>query len=334
MLTHLLTKLTEGQNLEFEEAKEGIEGILTSADPVQAGAFLALLRAKGETPTEVAGMAQTMRKHLIPVKTEQPVLDIVGTGGDKAHTVNISTGAALVAAACGVPVAKHGNRSVSSQCGSADVLEELGVRIHLTPDEVAQSIQEVGFGFMFAPLFHPAMKAIAPIRKSLKIRTIFNILGPLLNPAQAQYCMVGVFHPSLVDLVAHTFQKVGVKRSFVFHGCGLDEITPIGEAKGVLVEKGRLTPVTITPKQSCSLEDLVGGTAEQNAKMLENVFDGKPGPLADTLALNAGVGLWVYGAASSPNEGVEKAQAALNNGSVRRLLNSCVAFSKEVVHAS
>ena len=226
-----LTKLVERQNLTKEETEEAWDQILSGADPAAVGALLALLRTKGETAVEIAGMVKSMKKYCKSITTNEKLLDIVGTGGDGADTINISTASVILAAACGCKVAKAGNRSVSSRCGSADVLETLGVRIELLPDQVKASIEQCGIGFMYAPINHPAMKTVAPIRKSLGIRTAFNILGPMTNAADAQRVVIGVFDESLVDLLAESLMEIGnIEHGVVVNGCGLDEISPLGES--------------------------------------------------------------------------------------------------------
>ena len=226
-----LTKLVERKDLTKEETEEAWDQILSGADPAAVGALLALLRAKGETAVEIAGMVKSMKKYCKAITTNEKLLDIVGTGGDGADTINISTASVILAAACGCKVAKAGNRSVSSRCGSADVLETLGVRIELLPDQVKASIEQCGIGFMYAPINHPAMKTVAPIRKSLGIRTTFNILGPMTNAADAQRVVIGVFDESLVDLLAESLMEIGnIEHGVVVNGCGLDEISPLGES--------------------------------------------------------------------------------------------------------
>lgn len=224
-----LTKLVSRVDLSAEETEEAWDQILAGSDPAAVGALLLLLRAKGETPVEISGMVKSMKRACNPVVVDGKVLDIVGTGGDGADTINISTASVVLAAACGCKVAKAGNRSVSSRCGSADVLETLGVRIELSPSQVAESIAQCGIGFMFAPVNHPAMRTVAPIRKALGVRTAFNILGPMTNAASAQHAVIGVFEDSLVDLLADTLIEVGnIEHAVVVTGCGLDEISPLG----------------------------------------------------------------------------------------------------------
>jgi len=285
-----------------------------------------LLRAKGETPDEVEGIVRTMRDHMTAVDVDGPLLDIVGTGGDGAHTVNLSTTAAIVAASCGVRVAKHGNRSVSSKAGSADVLEVLGVKM-LDPDRIASCIEEAGVAFMFAPKFHPAMKHVVPVRKSLGVRTIFNILGPLLNPAGADRLFLGVFSPHLLDIYGKVLHGLGVEHALVVHCCGLDELAPIGVAEAVEIRKGhgvkRIKIDTLDMGiEKCTIADLRGGSKEVNAKIIREVLSGKrKDAIADTIALNAGAGLYVAGVASSIREGLKKAKHAMSSGLAMKQLN-------------
>lgn len=333
MIKIILDKALKGEDLTLKEAQSFIESILSGAETHQVAAILTLLRKKGETAEEIAGMGQAMFCHTIMVPTQRPVLDIVGTGGDQAHTVNISTGAAIVAAACGVPVAKHGNRAVSSKCGSADVLEELGICLNQTPEAISKSIEQHCFGFMFAPLFHPAMKVIAPIRQKLKIRTIFNLLGPLLNPSKAEYRLVGVCDSNLVEPIASALQQLGIKGAFVFHGSGLDELSPIGSAHGLLVKGDDVTPYTINPKElgldSCSIEDLKGGDVKRNASILKEVLQGQPGPISDAIALNAACGMFIYGEVQSLTEGIELADEILKSGKAFVHLQKIIQSSNE-----
>ena len=236
-----ITKLIARQDLTTDETEDAWNKILNGEDPAAVGALLTLLRAKGETPKEIAGMVRAMRTACNPVVIAGKLLDIVGTGGDGADTINISTASVILAAACGCKVAKAGNRSVSSRCGSADVLEMLGVKIELLPTQVAATIDMCGIGFMYAPVNHPSMKAVAPVRKALGVRTAFNLLGPMTNAANAQRVVIGVFEESLVELMAQTLIEVGsVDHGVVVHGCGLDEISPLGAS--TIVEIKNVAP--------------------------------------------------------------------------------------------
>jgi len=328
MLKNHLEKLLAKENLNEIEIAVAANAIATGYDSAQVAAFLVLLRSKGETPSEITALVHSMRKHAVSVTLDRPVLDIVGTGGDGANTVNISTGSAILAAACGAAVAKHGNRAVSSRCGSADVLEALGVNIEGTPETVSASIKKIGIGFMLAPLFHPALKHVGVIRKSLKVPTIFNMIGPLMNPAKAEFMVFGIFKKDLVMTMAEALQALGVIRAIVFHGNGTDELTPSGPLEAILVTPLELKPIVIDPRQYglplCHLNDLKGGDAAKNAALLKEAFQGRGGPISDTLALNAGVGLWVVGKVCNIADGVAYAQESLNNGAAERLLQQWI----------
>ncbi|PRW61048.1 anthranilate phosphoribosyltransferase [Chlorella sorokiniana] len=317
-LRHVLEQLMERQNLSEQQTSEALQALVTGAEPAQIGAFLVLLRAKGETAEEIAGMARAMRSLAVAVETPYDVLDIVGTGGDGIGSVNISTGATVISAAAGAKVAKHGNRSVSSLCGSADVLEALGVAVDIGPEGVRRCIDEAGVGFMFAPAYHPAMKTVVPVRKALKVRTAFNLLGPMLNPADAHYGLVGVYSTSVSHLMADALQRLGVKKALVVHSMGLDELTPMGPADVVEVTQQGKRSYQLEPRDlgipRCSVQDLAGGDAALNAQILMDVFGGAQGPVADALNLNAGVALAAATVAADAKEGVAMAQEAQRSG--------------------
>lgn len=317
MLLCFLDLLMEKRRLSRSQAKEAMEAIFSTEDPHQIAAFLAILRYRGESPAEVAGMVDAMEEKSICVDVPYPVLDIVGTGGDRAQTVNISTGSALLAASLGIPIAKHGNRSVSSLCGSADVIEALGLKVALSPDEVRRYLDEVGFAFMFAQEYHPFLQKIRSVRKGLKLPTVFNILGPLLNPARAEYALIGTANLAAVELMSKVLtERRQTKRAIVFHGSGLDELSPLGPAKGYMIEGGSRTPLSLDPAEfgfaPCSLSDLQGGDAKLNAAILMKAFAGEHSAVADALAFNTGAALWIYGKASTLSEGVELARKGLN----------------------
>lgn len=327
----LLAKST----LSKEKAEEAMSLIVEQADPHQVAAFLALLKYRGETAEEIAGMVHALERKAFAVSLPYPVLDIVGTGGDMAQTVNISTAAALVAAACGVPVAKHGNRSVSSRSGSADVLEALGIEIEVPPAKVVECLERTNFAFMFAPYYHPSLKKISAIRKGLKLPTVFNLLGPLLNPARAEYALIGVSSLSALELISEVVCLMGhKKRALVYHGCGLDELTPIGTIIAYEISGGDKRRLEIDPQALgfalCQVEDLRGGDAALNASILKEVFSGKKGAIADAIAFTAGAGLMVYGEAATLEEGIQIAQEALQQGKVLDLLEKTKAFSEEL----
>ena len=302
----MLHELIEGKSLSAEATQSAITELLN--DPVKMAGFLVLLKAKGETVDELLGLVKAMRAQMKAVHLDRPVLDIVGTGGDQAGTVNISTGAALMVARLGIPVVKHGNRAVSSQCGSADVLEKLGYNIHQTPQEVQESIQKTGFGFCFAPDYHPIMKRVRPIRNALKTPTAFNLIGPLLNPTGTDYLQIGVYKPELVQIMAEVLFKLGTKRSIVYCGHGIDELSCIGPTDAILVTEQGLEKLRIDPEElglrRCSLADLKGGDAKMNAEILKS----PPKGVRDTLLLNVGVALFLYGPARTIEEGVRMAR--------------------------
>mmetsp|Transcript_83856 Transcript_83856/g.237111 ORF Transcript_83856/g.237111 Transcript_83856/m.237111 type:complete len:310 (-) Transcript_83856:89-1018(-) len=289
-----------------------------------------LMRRNGETPAEVAGFVAAMKEACVPVAVEGKMLDIVGTGGDGAHTINISTAAALLAAACGCKTAKAGNRSVSSQCGSADVLEALGISMALTAENVGECVAQCGMGFMFAPVNHPAMKMVVPIRKALGVRSVFNILGPLTNAAGAQHVVIGVFQEELIDIMANSLIEIGnVDHGVVIYGVGLDEISPLG-ACSILEIKNTAAPgepkvytknmMKFDPLDvgipRCVVEDLRGGDAKENAALLREALEKGEHTNAkrDAIVLNAGVGCYVFGLADSIPGGIDLARAALNEG--------------------
>ena len=336
----LIDRLIARENLSADDMTIAADLIAKGmVDPNQISAFLVLLRAKGETSEEVAALVKVMRSHMNHVQcTETPVLDIVGTGGDGHHTVNFSTAAAVVAAACGARVAKHGNRSVSSRSGSADVLESMGV-VMLDPEKIAPCIDACGIAFMFAPKFHPAMKWVAPVRRAVGVRTVFNILGPLLNPAGAKRMMLGVYSPDLLELYGNTVHALGAEHALIVHCCGLDELAPLGVADAVEVtpdggvRRLKIDCVGDMGLEKCTIPDLAGGSCEDNARILRGVFaggDGAKGPVADTIALNAGAGLYVTGLASSIKEGLAKAREALRGGRCLELLDKWAKVSQEL----
>ena len=309
--------------------------------PVMAAAILTGLRVKKETVGEIAGAAQVMREfsRTVEVADRSHLVDIVGTGGDGSHTFNISTCSMFVAAAAGARVAKHGNRSVSSKSGSADVLEALGATIELQPEQVARSIGRCGIGFMFAPIHHPAMKMVAPVRRELGVRTIFNILGPLTNPVGATRILMGVFHPDLVGIQARVLHELGAERALVVWGRdNMDEIslgagTLVGELRDGKVREYEIHPEDFGIAMSASRNLKVGGPAESIA-MLRAVLDNQPGPANDIVALNAGAALYVAGVADSIADGLARARAAIADGSARARMQQYVATSRALVAAA
>ncbi|MBI3902209.1 MAG: anthranilate phosphoribosyltransferase [Nitrosomonadales bacterium] len=304
--------------------------------PVMIAAIITGLRVKKETIGEIAAAAQVMRE--LSAKVEVPdggtLVDTCGTGGDGVHSFNISTTAAFVAAAAGVRIAKHGGRSVSSQSGSADVLEALGVNINLTPEQTARCIAEAGFGFMFAPNYHSAMKHAAPVRKELGVRTLFNILGPLTNPAGAKQQLMGVFHADLVGIQARVLQRLGSTRVLVVHGeDGMDEITITGNTLVAELKDGEVREYSIHPQQfglrSASLHDIAAASAQESCDMLLGVLDGKHGPARDIVLLNAGATIYLAGLAGTLEEGVRKAAEAIASGAAKNKLVQLIQTSNE-----
>ncbi|SFU14973.1 anthranilate phosphoribosyltransferase [Mesorhizobium sp. YR577] len=327
-----LAKVATGAALTFEEAKEAFDIIMSGdATPGQIGAFLMALRVRGETVEEISGAVATMREKMLRVDAPAGSIDIVGTGGDGSHSVNISTASAFVIAGCGVPVAKHGNRGLSSQTGAADVLMALGVKIDLTPEAIGNCIHEVGVGFMFAPAHHPAMRHVGPTRVELGTRTIFNILGPLSNPAGVTRQMVGVFAAEWVEPVAETLKALGAENAWVVYGDGFDEITATGETNVAELADGKLRSFVVTPEQfglkRHIKDDLRGGDAAFNAKALRDMLSGAPGAYRDTVLMNAGAGLVVASKAATLADGVKAAAAAIDNGQALGVLDALVRVS-------
>jgi anthranilate phosphoribosyltransferase len=330
-----LARLLDGRDLSRPEAREAMGEIMRGeATPAQIGGFLVALRVKGETVDEIAGCAEAMREHVLPVEPSRTdLVDTAGTGGDGAHTLNISTAAALVAAAAGAGVAKHGNRAVSSASGSADVLEALGFELELEPARIAQSIDELGFGFMFAPTHHPAMRHAAPVRLELATRTIFNVLGPLTNPARARAQIVGVYSPALVPTIAGVLASLGADRAFVVHGAGgIDELSPAGPNLVAEVRDGQVHARQIDPLElgieRCAEDDLRGGSPAENAAMIRAVFTGAAGARRDAILLNAAGAIAAAGHAEDLREGLELAREAVDSGAAATRLDELVAFSQ------
>lgn len=339
MIREAIRKLVDKQNLTEDEAIAVMTEIMDGeATPAQIGAFVTALRMKGETVEEIAGFAKVMRAKAVKVRPKsRNLLDTCGTGGDRLNTFNISTTAMFVVAGAGVKVAKHGNRAASSTCGSADVLEALGVSLDLSPEQIAMCIDTIGVGFMFAPAMHPAMKhAIGP-RKEIGIRTVFNILGPLTNPANADRQIIGVFAPEFTGLMAEALGILGVKRAMVFHGlAGLDEMSTIGETTVSELVGGSVRTYTVTPEdaglpranpEALSVED--GGVAG-NVEALLQVLDGAMGPKRDIVLLNAAAALVVAEKAENLREGVQLAAKSIDSGAAMHTLNALKEFSREL----
>jgi anthranilate phosphoribosyltransferase len=335
VIQEAISRLLDGHDLDAAEARAAMDEIMSGeATPSQTAGFLVALRAKGETVEEIAGCAEGMRAHVVSVTPERDdLVDTAGTGGDGARTLNISTAAALVAAAAGAGVAKHGNRAVSSASGSADVLEALGFDLELEPRRIAQSIDELGFGFIFAPAHHPGFRHAAPVRRELGVRTVFNVLGPLTNPAGARAQIVGVYSPELAPVIAEVLCRLGTHRAFVVHGAGgIDELSPAGPNLVYEVTDGTVRERTIDPLElgiaRCAPGDLRGATPEDNAASLRNVLEGEHGPHRDAVLLNAAGAIAAAAHADDLAGGLASAREAIDSGAAAERLDQLVAFSR------
>ena len=338
MIQSAIAELMDGRDLSQQSARDVMRTIMAGeATPGQIGAFLVALRIKGETADEIAGCAEAMREHVLVVRPARTdLVDTAGTGGDGAGTFNISTAAALVAAAAGAGVAKHGNRAVSSSSGSADVLEALGFNLELPPETIARSIDELGFGFLFAPTHHPAMRHAAPVRRDLATRTVFNVLGPLTNPAGARAQVVGVYAPELVPTIAEVLARLGAERAFVVHGAaGVDELSPAGPNLVCEVADGQVRRREIDPLDlgidRCAPEELGGGDPADNAETIRRIFSGAEGGKRDAVLLNAAGAIAAGGLARDLGEGVGLAREAIDSGAAGERLEALIAFSQEPV---
>jgi anthranilate phosphoribosyltransferase len=349
MIKTAIAKLVEQQDLSEPEMIEVMNQVMGGeATPAQIGSFITALRMKGETLPEIVGAAKVMRAHATPIMVggvvdidrdeinadRETILDTCGTGGSGTRSFNISTTVAIAVAACGAKVAKHGNRSISSSCGSADVLEKLGVNLNVAPETVGRCVDEIGVGFLFAPALHGAMKhAIGP-RREIGIRTIFNILGPLTNPAGADRQVLGVFREELVEQLAKVLLSLGCRRGFVVHGCdGMDEITLTGRTLVAAISGGAIEVQNIEPEQfgfqRCALEELQGGDAEQNAAIVKAILTGEKGPKRDVVILNGAYALVAAGLASGVDEGIDMLQAVLDNGKAQATLDALVRMTNQ-----
>ena len=333
MIQEALTELLDSHDLSRDEARQVMGSIMDGeATPAQIGGFLVALRLKGETADEIAGCAEAMREHVLAVRPQRDdLVDTAGTGGDGARTFNISRAAALVAAAAGAGVAKHGNRAVSSSSGSADVLEALGFSLALEPDRIERSIDELGFGFLFAPTHHPAMRHAAPVRHELATRTVFNVLGPLTNPAGARAQVVGVYAPELVPTIAEVLLALGATRAFVVHGAGgVDELSPSGPNLVCEVVDGHVRRREIDPLElgisRCAPEELRGGSPDDNAQTIREIFAGANGGRRDAVLLNAAGAIAAGGHARDLHEGLGVAREALDSGAAGERLEELIAF--------
>lgn len=328
-----ITRLLEGHALDEDTTSAAMTEIMEgAATPAQVAGFVIALRAKGETADEVVGLVKTMRAFSARISVSGELLDTCGTGGDRAGTFNVSTAAAIVCAGAGAKVAKHGNRAASSRCGSADVLEALGVRIDLPPDAVATCIEQSGIGFCFAPVFHPAMRHAAVPRRELGVATIFNFLGPLTNPAGATRQALGVSDPRMVDIMVETLGRLGSTKVLAFHGAGgLDELSTAGPSYVVELDHGETTRWTIDPDElgiaPAPLDDIAGGTGDENAAMIRGVLDGVAGPRRDVVVLNAAAGLVAADVARDIHDGLGLAAEAIDSGRAGAALDRLVEVS-------
>ena len=334
-----IRRVTDGEDLTLDEARDAARLVFEAATEAQIGALLAALRAKGETETEIAGFAQGMRDAARTITPDRsPLVDTCGTGGDDYDTINVSTTSAIVAAGAGVPIAKHGNYSVSSSSGSADVLEVAGVTVDAEPPAVEDAIERDGIGFMLAPVFHPAMKAVIGPRKELEMRTIFNVLGPLTNPAGADAQLLGVYDPELVPVIARALTEMPVDRALVVHGSGMDEIaihdeTTVAEVDGDSVEEFTLTAEDLG-LDSAPIADVAGGTPEENAADLEAILTGdERGAKRDLILANAGAAIYIAGEADSLVDGVAAAAEAIDSGAAAEKLDALRAGTEPDVEA-
>jgi len=336
MIREAIGQVVAGGELSEEDAAETMREIMTGvATPAQLGAFLTALRLRGETADEVTGLARVMREHAVhvPLRHDLRAVDTCGTGGDASGTFNVSTAAGLVVAALGQPVAKHGNRAATSQCGSADVLEALGVKLDLGPEQVARCVEEVGFGFMFAPAYHPAMRHVGPTRREIGIRTVFNILGPLTNPAGARYQTLGVADAALLPLMGAALNRLGCARALVIYGeDGVDEISLSAPTRVCEVAEGELREYTITPESLGLPEraraEVRGGDPQQNAALLRDILGGQQdGAPADMVAANAGAALYITGYAANLKDGARLARETLRSGKALATLEALAATS-------
>jgi anthranilate phosphoribosyltransferase len=346
MILESLKKVVEREDLSAEEAFMTMDEIMSGkATDAQIAAFLTALRLKGETVAEITGFARAMREKVSPVKVRgqvdasisgtdrEALVDTCGTGGDASNTFNISTATAFVVAGAGIPVAKHGNRSVSSLCGSADVVEALGVSLELPPEQVGHCIDEVGIGFLYAPLLHKAMKYVMTARREIRIRTVFNILGPLTNPAGASAQVMGVYQEGLTEVLARVLNELGSRRAFVVYGLdGLDEISASGESKVSEVRGGHVHTYRVSPEdfglRRSRLSDLQGGNAAENAQIIRRLLNGEEGPKRDVVLMNASLAIAAGGKANDFHEGVKIAARSIDSGAAMEKLGRLVEFSR------
>ena len=330
-----IATLADGGSLTREESHTAFQTIMSGeATPTQIGGFLMSLRVKGESVDEISGAVMAMREKMLVVDGIDAIgtaIDIVGTGGDQSGSYNVSTASAFVVAGCGVPVAKHGNRALSSKSGAADTLESLGVNLECTPSQIADCINKTNIGFMFAPMHHSAMKHVGPSRVELGTRTIFNLLGPLSNPARVKNYMIGVFSPEWVEPLANVLKDLGSERAYVVHGDGLDELSISGTTHIAELRDGTIDTFTITPSDAGlpthNLSSIKGGDASTNAEALQNLLDGESGAYRDIVLLNSAAGLIVAGKAKDLKQGVEQAVESIDSGNAKTVLKNLVSVS-------
>jgi anthranilate phosphoribosyltransferase len=352
IITEAVRALVDRADLSRIEAAAAMEAIMSgAATNAQIAAFLTALRMKGETVEELIGFAQVMRQKAVRIRVHddgvagltgtdrEMLIDTCGTGGDATGTFNVSTATAFVVAGAGLKVAKHGNRSVSSMCGSADVVETLGINLELTPPKVARCIDEVGIGFLYAPLLHTAMKHVMAARREMGIRTVFNMLGPLTNPAAANAQIIGVYAGSLTEPLARVLAELGTVRAFVVHGAdGLDEISNTGESRVSEVREGMVRSSTVRPEdfglERAAIGELMGGDREENARIIRAILDGETGPRRDIVLMNAAAALVAGGKARDFKDGVGLAAQAIDSGAARRTLEALIALSRRLAAAT
>ena len=348
MIKEFISKIVDGEDLSETEMEKAMDEIMSGeATPAQIGAFITGLRLKGETVDEITGAAKTMRNKAIKINVgdhlvnidrdeinveDETILDIVGTGGDGTRTFNVSTTTAFVAAGAGLRVAKHGNRAVSSMCGSADVLENLGVNLDITPSDVERCVKEVGIGFLFAPLFHGAMKHAAGPRKEIGIRTIFNLLGPVTNPANASVLVLGVYELDLTEKIALVLKRLGTKEAFVVCGEGtFDEISICGPTRVSHLKEDHVSTFQVTPEdygfERAAIEDIVGGNATENADIVRKILGGEKGPKRDMVLLNAAAAFVAAGRAKDFMEGIKIGEESIDSGNAREKLDALIEFT-------
>ena len=339
MIENAIKKVTEGTDLTFDETNQVIDEIMTGkTTPVQIASFLTALSVKKETVAEIAGAADAMRSHALRFEADEPVLEIVGTGGDHSNSFNISTTSALVVAATGIPVAKHGNRAASSKSGAADVLESLGVKIELDPKQSEAILNQIGICFLFAQEYHKAMKYVAPIRKELGIRTLFNVLGPLANPAHATSQVLGVYDEALVEPMAKVLSQLGIKDAMVIHGQdGFDEASISAPTTVMEVHNGKFTKYEITPEQfglnRAQKADVIGGTPAENAQITLDILNGASGPRRDVILLNSALAIHTARPNISLNQALDMAREVIDSGKALNKLDEFVKLTEDGVAA-